>query len=211
MSIALVTYNDKTVTPQDDALVYETALRKSGMIYGGGVTLKSANVLRIAAGHGVIAGRKFTIEAQDINIQLTGSGTVKGRVYIHLDLSNVISPIQILTETGGTLTPPIQNDNVNITNGIYEFNVCEFTVGSSTISDLVNVSPTFGAISKTLAVGSETVVFDNLPKYGDWLINFYTSTGVNYSEIDTSVDGQVTLTFEPQESAVVVYCDIKGV
>ena len=211
MGISLVTYNEKTVTPQDDALVYETALRKSGFIYGCAVTLKSANVLRIAAGHGVIAGRKFTIEAQDINIQLTGSGTVKGRVYIHLDLSNVISPIQILTETAGTLTPPIQNDDVNIINGIYEFNVCEFTVGTSTISDLVNVAPTFGAMSKTLAAGETTVVFDNLPKYGNWLIDFYTSTGINYSEIDASVDGQVTLTFESQDAAVTVYCDIKGV
>ena len=210
MSISLVTYNDQTVTPQDDALVYEAALRKSGFIYGCTVTLKSANVLRIAAGHGVIAGRKFTIEAQDINIQLTGSGTIKGRVYIHLDLSNVANPIQILTETAGTLTPPIQNDDVNINNGVYEFNACEFTVGTSTISNLVNVAPLFGALSKTLTAGADQVVFDNLPKYGNWLIDFYTSNGANYKEIDTSVAGQVTLTFDEQDSNITVYCDIKG-
>ena len=208
MGISLVTFNDKTVTPQDDALVYEVAAGKSGLIYGGVVTLSSANVLHITGGHGIIAGRKFTIEAADINVQLTSSGTLKGRLYVHLDLSNQSNPISLLVERAASLTPPVQTPNVNISNGVYEFNIAEFTIGTATISDLKNVAQTFHATSKVLAAGQTTVTFD-VPIYGDYLIDFYTSTGISYIDLNTSVSGQVTLTFEEQETNITIYCDIK--
>lgn len=210
MGISLVTFNDKTVTPQDDALVYEVAAGKSGLIYGGVVTLSSANVLHITGGHGIIAGRKFTIEAADINVQLTSSGTLKGRLYVHLDLSNQSNPISLLVERAASLTPPVQTPNVNISNGVYEFNIAEFTIGTATISDLKNVAQTFHATSKVLAAGQTTVTFD-VPIYGDYLIDFYTSTGISYTDIDTSISGQVTLTFEEQETNVTIFCEIKEV
>lgn len=208
MGISLVTFNDKTVTPQDDALVYEVAAGKSGLIYGGVVTLSSANVLHITGGHGIIAGRKFTIEAADINVQLTSSGTLKGRLYVHLDLSNQSNPISLLVERAASLTPPVQTPNVNISNGVYEFNIAEFTIGTATISDLKNVAQTFHATSKVLAAGQTTVTFD-VPIYGDYLIDFYTSTGISYIDINTSVSGQVTLTFDEQDINITIYCDIK--
>ena len=209
MSISLVTYSDKTVTPQDDALVYEVATRKSGLIYGGVVTLSSANVLHITAGHGVIAGRKFTIEAADISVQLTSSGTLKGRLYVHMDLSNQSNPISLLVERAATLTPPVQTANVNISNGVYEFNIAEFTIGTATLSDLKNVALTYHATSKVLTAGQTTIIFDNLPTVGDYLIDFYASNGMGYEQIDTSIPGQVALTFEQQDSNVTIYCDIK--
>lgn len=211
MGISLVTFNDKTVTPQDDALVYEVAAGKSGLIYGGVVTLSSANVLHITGGHGIIAGRKFTIEAADINVELTSSGTLKGRLYVHLDLSNQSNPISLLVERAGSLTPPVQTPNVNISNGVYEFNIAEFTIGTATISDLKNVALSFHAMSKILAAGETTVTFTELPVYGDYLVDFYTSTGISYTNIDVSVPGQATLTFAEQETNVSVYCEIKEV
>lgn len=209
MSISLVTFNEQTVTPQDDALVYQSALRKSGIIYGCEVTKKSASVLHIASGHGVIAGRKFTVEAQDISIQLSSSGTLNGRLYVHLDLSNALTPISLLTERASTLTPPIQNADVNITNGVYEFNLATFKVSTSQISSLKSVALKYGAISKTLSAYTTTLTFDNLPTTGNYLIDFYTSSGINYTAIDTSVSGRVTLTFDEQLTSTTVYCDIR--
>lgn len=208
MSIQLVTYNDKTVTPQDDALVYDAALRKSGMMYGADITIQSSTSLHISSGHGVIAGRKFTIDAENINVSLAGSGTLKGRLYVHLDLSNIANPIQILSQIASTLTDPIQEVDANITNGIYEFNLCTFDVSTTSISNLVDVTPRYKAQYKKLSAGNTTVTFD-VPTYGDNLIEFYTSTGVNYSSI-TENNGQVTLTFETQPTDVGVYCEIKG-
>lgn len=208
MGISLVTFNDKTVTPQDDALVYEATSRKSGLIYGGVVTLSSANVLHITGGHGIIAGRKFTIEAADISVQLTSSGTLKGRLYVHLDLSNQANPISLMIERAASLTPPVQTQNVNISNGVYEFNIAEFTIGTATLSNLKNVAQTFHATSKVLTAGQTTVTFD-VPVYGDYLIDFYTSTGISYTDIDTSISGQATLTFDEQDINITIYCDIK--
>lgn len=141
MGINLVTFAAQTVTPQDDALIYETALQESGMIYGGAVTIKSANVLHIAAGHGALCGRKFTIEETDVAVGLTPSGSLLGRIYIHMDLSDTGEPISFQTETANSLTPVIQQSDVNINNGVYEINLATFTVDTSTISNLVNVAP----------------------------------------------------------------------
>ena len=151
MGINLVTFAASTVTPQDDALIYESTLLGSGLIYGGAVTLKSANVLHVAAGHGALCGRKFTIEATDIPVSLTASGTDLGRLYIHMDLSDTDEPISFQIETGASLTPVQQDSNVNINNGVYEINLATFSVDTSTISDLVNVSPVITTLTNTLA------------------------------------------------------------
>lgn len=141
MGIKLVTFAAQTVTPQDDALIYETALQESGMIYGGTVTIKNANVLHVAAGHGALCGRKFTIEETDVAVGLTPSGSLLGRIYIHMDLSDTDEPISFQTETANSLTPVIQQNDVNINNGVYEINLATFDVDTSTISNLVNVAP----------------------------------------------------------------------
>ena len=141
MGISLVTFSGQTVTSQDDALVYEAALSASGMLYGGAVTIKNANTLHVAAGHGALCGRKFTIEETDIPVSLTASGTLDARVYIHMDLSDVDEPISFMVEAAASLTPVVQDSNVNIINGVYEINLATFTVGTASISDLVDVTP----------------------------------------------------------------------
>jgi hypothetical protein len=146
MGISLVTFAGQTVTPQDDALIYESALTSSGMIYGGAVTIKTANTLHVAAGHGALCGRKFTIEETDIPVSLTASGTLDGRVYIHMDLSDTDEPISFMVETAETLTPVVQDNNVNIVNGVYEINLATFTVDTSTLDNLVDVTPVIPSV-----------------------------------------------------------------
>lgn len=141
MGIRLVTFYNSTVTPQDDALIYENALPASGMIYGGNVTIKNANTLHISAGHGALCGRKFTIEEDDIPIILTSSGTLNGRLYIHMDLSDTGEPISLEVERANVLTPVVQQSNVNINDGIYEINLATFTISTSTVSDLNYIAP----------------------------------------------------------------------
>lgn len=61
-------------------------------------------------------------------------------------------------------------------------------------SDLGEVS------SETLAAGETSVTF-SVPVLGDNLIDFYASDGSNYTAIDLSVAGSVTLTYESALSA----------
>lgn len=112
--IKLVTASGKTVTPQDDALIYEKFATGSGIIYGCEVTIKNSNTLHINAGHGIVCGRKFTVTDSDIPVTLSSSGTLNGRLYIHLDLSLLSDPIVLNTEIANTLTPEVHGSNVNI-------------------------------------------------------------------------------------------------
>lgn len=63
----------------------------------------------------------------------------------------------------------------------------------------------------TLTAGQTTVTFTQMPTTGNHLVRFYNSAGINYTEIDNSVSGQVTLTFEEQTNNVTVNCEIKEV
>lgn len=78
-------------------------------------------------------------------------------------------------------------------------------------SDLADKEKKHTVLSQTLSAGSTTVTFTNIPTTGNYIIEFATSAGINYTEIDLSTSGQVTLTFEEQSAAVTVYCDIKEV
>lgn len=139
--ISLVTASGRTVTPKDDGIIYEVFSPGNGIIYGGAVTIKDSSTLHITAGHGIVCGRKFTIDDSDIPVALSGSGSLLGRLYIHLDLADAADPITLLVETGESLTPVVQDADVNINNGVFEINLATFDVDTITISNLVDVAP----------------------------------------------------------------------
>ena len=66
-------------------------------------------------------------------------------------------------------------------------------------------------LSQTLTAGNTSVTFTNIPTTGNNLVDFFTTTGINYKAIDTSTAGQVTLTYDAQQSDVTVFCEIKEV
>lgn len=140
-NIRLVTFSGETVTPIDDALVYQTAISDSGIIYGATVTLSGTNTLHVSAGYGIASGRFFEIYDADIIVPLTSSGTLKGQLYVHMDLGSALSPIDILYETASTLTPMQRDANVNVTNGIFEIQLATFKISTSAISGLSYTAP----------------------------------------------------------------------
>ena len=64
----------------------------------------------------------------------------------------------------------------------------------------------------TLAVGSTTVTFTGIPTTGTNLIELYTDkAGLDYDSVDDTTAGELTYTFEAQESAVTCYLVIREV
>ena len=105
-NIVLKTYKGGNVTPQNDAIIYETAIPGSGIFRGCEVTYARGNVLHISQGFGMIIGRFFEVYETEIDVRLTDTEEkLNGRVYIHLDLSNTDEPIKILTQTAAELPP----------------------------------------------------------------------------------------------------------
>lgn len=141
MSIQLVTYANQTVTPTNDAIIYEKAVDQNGIFYGCNVTVTS-NTVNITGGYGLVCGREFVINSESIAVTLAPSGTLDGRLYVRLDLADADAPIQLLTATGNTLPPLVQDDDVNYTNGTYEMELATFTVGVSSLSDVVETFET---------------------------------------------------------------------
>lgn len=66
-------------------------------------------------------------------------------------------------------------------------------------------------LTQVLAAGATGVTFSNIPTSGDYVAYFSTSTGINYTAINTATEGQVTLTFEPQSGQVIVRCELREV
>ena len=151
MSIQLVTYANQTVTPTNDAIIYEKAIDQNGIFYGCNVTVTSNNV-NITGGYGIVCGREFVINSESIAVTLAPSGTLDGRLYVRLDLADADAPIQLLTATGNTLPALVQDDDVNYTNGVYEIELATFTVGVSSLSDVVE---TFDTIEGTTELVNE--------------------------------------------------------
>lgn len=134
-TIKLVTYSGQTVTPKDDAIIYDTSVAQNGVFYGCDVTA-SGNTLYVAGGYGMVKGRFFEIENSSIPVTLASGDTLLGRLYIHLDLSNSAAPIQLLTETGATLSSLTQEDDANYTDGVYDVEMATFNVTTTAITNL---------------------------------------------------------------------------
>lgn len=139
--VKLITFAGETVSPLYDGLMQELYTGGGGIITGAVVTIKDASTLHITGGYGALCGREFEIFASDIPVTLSSSGTLKGRLYLHMDLAQSGAPIELLVEVASSLTPVVQDSDVNTTNGVYEVNLATFDVGTSAISNLVDVAP----------------------------------------------------------------------
>jgi uncharacterized repeat protein (TIGR02543 family) len=145
-NITLKTYKGGNVTPQDDAIIYETAIPGSGIFKGCEVTYARGNVLHISQGFGMIRGRFFEVYETEIDVRLADVGeTLQGRVYIHLDLSNADEPIKILAQAAAELPPLDADVNINYNNSSYDLELAIFTVSSAGLNGLTKVFPTLKA------------------------------------------------------------------
>ena len=148
-NITLVQYTGSTVTATDDALMYDTLAASSGLIHGGTLNFTTLNQVTIDSTFGLLKGRLFKIDAQTIYCDLP-TGTGRGRIYVHMDLSNTDEPIQLLTEaTTGELRPLVQNPDVNYVDGIYEMELGTYEATEISLTSVTKTAPT---VEGTLAL-----------------------------------------------------------
>lgn len=136
-NIVLKTYKGGNVTPQDDAIIQETAIPMNGIFKGCEVSHARGNVLRVSQGFGMIKGRFFEVYESEIAVQLANAGqTLDGRIYIHMDLSNMDEPVMLLSATGENLPDLDMDADVNYNNSTYDLELAAFLVSSSGIDNL---------------------------------------------------------------------------
>lgn len=202
--ISLVTASGRTVTPKDDGIIYEVFSPGNGIIYGGAVTIKDSSTLHITAGHGIVCGRKFTIDNSDIPVALSGSGSLLGRLSIHLDLADAADPITLLVETGASLTPEVHDQDVNINNGVYDINIATFDVDTVTISNLATIAPIVKSITDlltgTITAGNTSLTLTDDRIRSDSIIDIYFENKVLAPTDVTVTNGSITIEISAQDS-----------
>lgn len=64
----------------------------------------------------------------------------------------------------------------------------------------------------SVMAGTTSVTFSEIPTTDDYIIELYTDkAGLEYTNVDDSISGQLTYTFEPQSTTFHVYLIIKEV
>ena len=141
VNVNLITYNGKTVTPRTDGIIYDSAIGQCGIFYGCNVSVND-NTIYVTGGYGMIRGRYFEVDESSIDVTLAPTGSLLGRLYMRLDLSNTSDPLQMLVAAGSSLPDLTQEEDANYTNGTWEMELATFTVTSTGISDLVETYET---------------------------------------------------------------------
>ena len=155
-NIVLKTYRGGSVTPLDDAIIQQTVIATNGIFKGCNVTYARGNVLHVSQGFGMIKGRFFEVYDCEVGVILnSGSGTLQGRLYIHMDLSNADEPIQLLTETASVLTDLTGDEDVNYNNTSYDLELATFGV---TRTGITNLEATFEKITGASGSGGASTL-----------------------------------------------------
>ena len=137
MSVSLKQFAGSTVTPSDDANLYHLLYGRSGIVTGIEATHAGTNQLAISAGWGVVYGRVFTVEAQNIGVTLTGGAA--GRLKIVIDIS-AETPAYFESEAAATLPALVQED-LSASGNEYELSICTYDVGAIAISNIFDARP----------------------------------------------------------------------
>ena len=155
-NIVLKTYKGGSVTPLDDAIIQQTVIATNGIFKGCNITYARGNVLHVSQGFGMIKGRFFEVYDCEVGVILnSGSGTLQGRLYIHMDLSNADEPIQLLTETASVLTDLTGDEDVNYNNTAYDLELATFGV---TRTGITNLEATFEKITGASGSGGASTL-----------------------------------------------------
>ena len=65
--------------------------------------------------------------------------------------------------------------------------------------------------TETLTQGSTQITFTGLPVDGDYVATIFASNGADYQSLDTSVEGQVTITYFEQNTDIIIYLKLEEV
>lgn len=161
--IRYIQMDNSTVASKDDRALYNQIYGQSGIFYGCECTHLGSNQVKISAGRGIISGGTFEIEEETVNVDLSSQGNAKGRLYIHVDLNNAATPVEITSVAAATLPVLVQED-LTRDGQEYEMALIEYDVTEATIS---NISDKRNMLAPVLTEERKTVTFYLSPTGSD--------------------------------------------
>lgn len=204
MSISMKRYNDTIITPKDDRILFDQIFDDYGLIYGGSATMAASNKIHVGAARGFIKGTEVIVEAEDIAVNLSDSGTKNGRLKIVMDLADTETPIKFESEVAASFPALEQDANINYDNGRYEVVFATYKATETTISSVALVMPTMQSVKakiqginqsltnlKNPAKGTKGILVNGgSPLSRDFLLCYtLQSTNTAYSGASISING----------------------
>lgn len=179
MSISMKRYNDTIITPKDDRILFDQIFDDYGLIYGGSATMSASNKIHVGAARGFIKGTEVIIEAEDIAVELSDSGTKNGRLKIVMDLADTETPIKFESEVATSFPALEQDANINYDNGRYEVAFATYKATETTISDVALVMPTMQSVKTKIQGINQSLTNINVNVGEDGKLHFVDSTGAD--------------------------------
>lgn len=166
MSISMKRYNDTIITPKDDRILFDQIFDDYGLIYGGSATMAASNKIHVGAARGFIKGTEVIVEAEDIAVNLSDSGTKNGRLKIVMDLADTETPIKFESEVAASFPALEQDANINYDNGRYEVVFATYKATETTISSVALVMPTMQSVKAKIQGINQSLTYELPPAGG---------------------------------------------
>ena len=198
MSISMKRYNDTIITPKDDRILFDQIFDDYGLIYGGSATMAASNKIHVGAARGFIKGTEVIVEAEDIAVNLSDSGTKNGRLKIVMDLADTETPIKFESEVAASFPALEQDANINYDNGRYEVVFATYKATETTISSVALVMPTMQSVKAKIQGINQSLTFEKEVYIGDinsWAGNYFHNFSYSDYGIDNSIVDVIAATF----------------
>lgn len=182
MGIKMNMFPGEQMTANDDGMIYNQMIPRSGILHGCEMTFMGANQIHIAKGKLMIKGRLCTVTEETIQVEMASTDVeVEGRLYVHVDLSDTQEPVKFMSVAQTPLPDLVKNEDINHENGIYEIELATYTAGRTAITNMVVTCeeiPDMGDMEKLIGSPDEYSLKKSYKK-GDYCIRENTAYVAN--------------------------------
>ena len=139
----------QNVSPSDDGRLYQQAF-EDGLFESTTINSLGGNLVSIGAMYGIMQGRDFTVEAQNINVELPSEDDATGYIYIQFDTT---TEDVITVESALAPFTPVYDD-INTGGTICQMIIAEYTANAVAVTTINSSYPTASTKSNPTLVGS---------------------------------------------------------
>ena len=172
----------QNVSPADDGRLYSKAFA-DGLFEDVAITSLGTNLVSIGALYGIICGRDFTAEAQNITVVLPETETsAEGVIYVEIDISSD----DVIT-IGSSLKPftPTYED-INMNGAVAQMIIAEYTASPVAVTDITSVYP----VATAGGIGSMATIEVSPVKTGHSVGEYIVWKGQLYKVTSAIVSGE---------------------
>lgn len=121
----------QNVSPSDDGRLFDQAFT-DGLFNSPSITSLGANLVQIGSMYGILCGRDFTADAQQINVELPTADTATGYIYIKYDTAT-----DDIISVESTLAPfTVTYEDINTSGTVCEMIIATYTASSVAVTSL---------------------------------------------------------------------------